>query len=204
MSKLTGFVFAALAALPMSTQAATLLSVDLSVVNEVTITAEAGLADTSENGFTFTGIYLPNFFSTPVAFDQGGSVGNFTTANQTANGNARIYSAGGDSGLNIYNFNNSFFSSVTAGTQAFSGSSTWTLTPGLYAEFVNAPGTSTIYFPADTADDVAGSTAIGEFVTSNVAPVPLPAPVLLLGAALFGLIAMGRRRTSRRDGLVPA
>jgi len=205
MSKFTGFVFAALAALPMSTQAATLLSVDLSVLNEVTITAEAGLADTTVSGSDFTGIYLPNFFgSGSTFFDIGGASGNFTTANETSDNSPRLYRATGDTGLNIYSFAVGPTGSFTAGSTAFSGSSTWSLTPGLYAEFVSAPGAGAIYFPADTADDVAGSTSVGEFATSNVAPVPLPAPILLLGAALVGLLAIGRRRKTSNTDLVTA
>lgn len=195
---LIGLLAAAFFALPVSGQAATLLSIDLSVANQITVTAEAGLADTSISGSDTTGIYFPNFFDTPGGFfNIGGASGDFTTANQTSDGSPILWRASGDTGLNIYSFAIGPTASFTAGSQAFSGSSTWSLTPGRYAEFVNAPGAGAIFFPADTADDIVGQTPIGAYATSNVAPIPLPAPVTLLGAALMALAFVGRRRKAQ-------
>ncbi|MEL6574199.1 MAG: hypothetical protein AAFQ64_21350 [Pseudomonadota bacterium] len=186
----------ALIALPGMGHAATLLSIDLSVQDEITINAEPGLATVSATGTDFTGFYLENFYSGPGIFPTATLVsGNLTTANQTSDNSPQLWRGGGtDLGLNIWSFAVGNTTSVTAGQQAFSGSATWSVSNAVYNDLLSGGGTfGNIYLNADTVDDIAGATLIGEFAIS---PVPLPAPVLLLGTVLLAAGLYGRRRNS--------
>ena len=70
----------------------------------------------------------------------------------------------------------------------------------VYADLLSGNGTfGNIYLNADSVDDIPSATLIGEFAYGTVAPVPLPASVLLLGAALFGL----RRFSRRAEAVTP-
>lgn len=207
MAKLVSSLIAALVLSPSVSAAATLLSIDLSIANQITVVAEPGLANATVSGSDGVGIYLPNFFADGnTGFGINNTSGDFSSTNQTSDGSANLWSYSGDTGLNIWSFVNGGTVSFTDGTQAFTGSATWNLTPGLYAEFVNAPGAGSLFFPADSANDIVGQTAIGEFTTSNAvpAPVPVPASVLLLGSVLLGL-GLFRPRRKQSDGmLLPA
>ena len=205
MKRLFGLALAALSALPVTAHAATLLSIDLSVENQLTINAEPGLASASVGGRDLTGIYLSNFYAGAGLFPTSSLIsGNFTTANNPSNNNPLLWRASAnDLGLNIYEFSTDNRVSITAGQQAFTGSATWSISNAIYTDMLAGGGTfGSIYFAADSADDLRRATLIGEFSVTYAAPVPLPAPLFLLGAALFGWVAMSRRQRKRSGGAV--
>lgn len=182
---------AALAGTAAVASADVVLIVDLSVVNQVTITATAGLSGASATGGTSTGVYLQNFFNgggvTGYGSTTGGSLHSFLgSANDTTPALFRGSAAGGDPGLNIWSFEST--ATFTAGTQAFSGTATWTLNATQYANMLAGNTSGNVYFPADTFDDVTPNTAL--IGTYSVIPTPGAAAMLGLG----GLMVTRRRR----------
>jgi hypothetical protein len=190
----------AIALLPVTVDAATILSIDLTVVNQVTITAGAGVASTSVSGSDFTGVYLDQFFG-GAGSSLGYSLisGDLTTANNPTNSTPLLFRAGSsDPGLNIWAFSTDAIVSFTAGSLAFAGAATWALSAASYADMLAGSTGGSIFFAADSVDDVAGATSIGEWAVSTpIAPVPIPASALLFGSALAGLGIYGRRRTRK-------
>jgi hypothetical protein len=85
-------------------------------------------------------------------------------------------------------------SSFTTGVQAFKGSTTWNLTPTLYAEFLLAPTSGDVYAFADTIDDLnGGPQVVGQYDVVFSAAVPEPTSM-----AIFGLGALAMAYRTRR------
>jgi hypothetical protein len=166
-----------------------LLLVDLTVANQVTVTATSGLASTSASGTNFTGFLLDGFFAAPGAGNAdsflGAGSGNLTTNNNPSDGTPSLFNGSTSVGLNIWSFSTSSSVSVTGGQQAFVGSGTWSLTAAQYAAFQSGATTGDILFNADTDDDAGVN--IGTYRV-----IPTPSSLALLG--LGGLAATRRRR----------
>jgi hypothetical protein len=197
MKRLATWAFAVLTALPFSAQAATILSVDLSIVNQITVTSAGGASAATVSGSDFTGVYLDQFYSTSSPNLSYSLVsGNLTNANNPADNSPALWRASSsDNGLNIWSFSSDNTVGFTNGDLAFSGSATWALSTLSYAAMLGGPVGGSIFFAADSADDVAGATEIGQWaLVVSPAPVPVPASVLLLGSVLMGLGLFGRRR----------
>lgn len=183
---------ATLALFATGAQADDLLLIDLSVPNQITITATAGLSAATISGGDTTGVYLDNFYG--VA---GGSLsttstgaGNLTNAENPSDGSPALFRGGGgsDTGLNIFSWSSDVTVTFTAGELAFTGSGTWALDAPEYADMLAGNTTGNLYFPADTADDVANATLLGTYRV-----IPAPGAATLLGIGL-GLGAVRRRR----------
>lgn len=167
-----------------------LLVVDLTVANEVTITATSGASAETTSGSDSTGVLLANFFNDPSVslFETG--AGDLTSAQNGSDASPGLFSsgftpAGGSFGLNFWTYTDDPSSDFIAGSQAFSGSATWTLDPADYAAFVAGNSSGDIIAFADTDDDQ--GVVIG---TWNLIPAPSTAALLGLG----GLAAARRRR----------
>ena len=166
-----------------------LLTVDLTVTNQVTISATDGLSAATVSGSQFIGVYFADFYTAPGA-DLGGTIvsGNLTTAQNPADalGPALFRgSLGADPGLNIFAFSTDNTVSFTAGSLAFVGSATWDLTPVEYADMLSGNSSGDLYFPADTVDDIAGGAAfIGRYTVIVPATGALPILSIGLGAGL--------------------
>ncbi len=143
-----------------------LLVVDLTVTDQVTVTATTAAATNTVSGSDTTGFYFENFFTTDEGLAGTLVSGDLTSFLNTSDGTPGIFRGGGgtDPGLNIWTYTDDATSDFVAGTQAFSGSATWDVSPEDYASFLTANATGDLYFPADTADDIAGgATLIGTY-----------------------------------------
>lgn len=170
-----------------------LLVVDLSVINQVTVSATTGLSAATVTGSDSIGVYFQNFYG--VA---GGSLGttstgsgNLTNVGAPSDGSPALFrgGSGSDTGLNIFSWSNDSNVTFTAGSQAFTGSATWALDAPEYADMLAGNTSGNLYFVADTADDVGAASLIGTYRVI----VPAPAALPLLGAGL-GVAALRRRR----------
>lgn len=194
VSILKGGLFAAASAAMLSTaaQADDLLIVDLSIMNEVTITATSGLSAVTASGGDGTGVYFENFYG-----GAGGSLseslvsGNLTNAENPTDNSPNLFRGGGgtDPGLNLFSWSPDITVTFTAGSLAFTGSATWTLSASEYADMLAGNTSGNLYFPADTVDDLPGAVILGTYRV--VVPSPATLPMAALG---LGMVATRRRR----------
>ncbi|QEG21562.1 PEP-CTERM sorting domain-containing protein [Mariniblastus fucicola] len=186
---LTAFALA-----PSLSNADTLLIVDLTVDNEVTVTATAGLSDIDASDTDVTGIYFDNFYG--VAGDALTATlvsGDLVSAGTTSDGSPELFRGGGgtDTGLNFWSWTNDATSTFTTGSVAFTGTATWTLDSVDYDDMVNGSSSGDLYYPADTSDDIAGLTPLGTYTV--ITAVPEPGALSVLGLVL-GAGFLRRRR----------
>ena len=207
--RLLGHCFSVCVLMVSAAQAAVVLQIDLSTVNQVTISATTGLSLASVSGDDGDGVYLIDFFGNRV-FSTSGSTrlagANLVYFNATSDRSPSLYrgdSLDGDSldpGLNIFSMDNDTPdpASFTSGVQAFKGSATWSLTAQQYAAFLQAPTSGDIYAFADTIDDLnGGPQVIGQYSVGSSAAVPEPTSM-----AIFGLGAVGMAYRARRKSMV--
>ncbi len=163
---------------------------DLSVANQVTVISTSGASGITASGPDFTGFYLENFFNTGGAatLNEGATVGDLTSANNTADGSPRLFSLFGDTGLNFFDYTNDASWTFTTGSRAFSGSGTCDLSAAQYAEFIGGNISGDIFFAADTSDDLPASGVVGQYRV-----IPTPGTLSLAGLAC-GLVGARRRR----------
>ena len=199
--RLLGHCFLVCVLMVSTAQAAVVLQLDLSTVNQVTISATTGLSLASVSGSDSTGVYLKDFFGNRV-FSTSGSTrlagANLVYFNATSDGSPDLYrSADTDPGLNIYSMDNDTPStaSFTSGVQAFKGSATWSLTAQQYAVFLQAPTSGDIYAFADTIDDLnGGPQLIGQYSFVSSAAVPEPTSMAIFGLGALGMAYRARRK----------
>ena len=181
----------AAAATGANAQLEKLLIVDLSVENQITITATTGASAATISGSDGIGVLLADLLNGPNISGICDSLvsGDITNVANPSDGSPDLFYStfGAGNGLNLWSWSSDTTVDFTAGQQAFTGSGTWTVNPSFYADMLAGNTSGTIYFPADTDDDIAGATAIG---TWNVIPAPASAALLGLG----GLAAVRRRR----------
>ena len=183
-------VAVSVAVLTTVAQADDLLVVDLSVVDQVTISATDGLSAVTTSGGDSTGVYFENFYggagtslSAILVF------GDLTNAENPSDGSPSLFrgGSGSDPGLNMWSWSTATTCTFTAGSLAFTGSATWDLDPQEYAEMLAGSSSGDIYFPADTVDDLPSALVLGTYVV-----VPEPGTLSLLGLCLG--LGMLRRR----------
>ncbi len=188
---------AAASLLPLAAKADVVLLVDLSVPNMVTITATSGTSAATISGTTFTGFYLQNFFNTTTAGTVTSTgVGNISSFLNPPDNSPNGFRANSstDPGFNIWSYSTDSTGNFTLGTQAFSGSATFTLSATAYAQAVVALGAAVdrnVYFPADDVTDLGTATLIGTWQV-----VPEPSTFALLGVMAAG--ALGVREWRKR------
>ena len=178
-----------------ATRADILLTVDLSVTDQVTITATDGLSSATVSGADGTGVYLENFYV------GAGSVlndtllsGDLTNSLNPPDNSPNLFRGigGSDLGLNVFSWSTDSTVNFTAGVLAFTGSVTWGLDSASYNDMLAGNTSGNLYFPADTFDDLAVAELIGEYQVIDQT-IPEPTSLALLG--LGGLAMLRRRRT---------
>jgi len=165
------------------------LIVDVSVPDQVTITATGGLSAIDASGSDSTGFYLDGIFGPGTSSLGASGGGDLTSANNLSDGSPELFRAfGGDPGLNVYSYTDDPSSTFTTGATAFSGSGTWTISSGAYAELLAGATSGDVYFPADDDGDIAGANLIGEYIV-----IPEPTSLALLGMGV-SIVLVRRRR----------
>lgn len=184
--------FGATLALATVAQADDLLVIDLSVTDQVTITATPGLSAVTASGSNFTGILFENLYGGGAGSSLSAVLvsGDLTSANNPSDLSPTLFRGGTtEPGLNMWSFSTDSTVTFTAGAQAFSGSATWTLDAAEYADMLNGSSSGNIYFPADTSDDIGTAQALGTYSVV----VPSPSALALMGVGV-GVGAFRRRR----------
>ncbi len=168
-----------------------LLIIDLTVANQVTISATQGLSAITASGPDTIGVYFDQFYngagSSLTATLVSGNITNFQNPSDFTPSLFRG-GAGADTGLNLWSFSSAATVTFTAGQQAFTGSGTWNLSAAMYNDMLNGNQSGDLYFPADTADDISSAVLLGTWRV-----VPTPSALSLLGIGL-GMGAARRRR----------
>lgn len=148
-------------------QAELLLLIDLSVVNQLKITATTGNSAATSSGSDSDGFYLEGFFNSTVTATIGGTrlSGDLTHFENTSDNSPELWRTdNNDPGLNLYSYTGDVSSTFTTGNQAFTGSGTWELDSAAYALALAGSGGGNIYFTADAVSNIAGADLIGEWV----------------------------------------
>src|SRR5690606_3635902 len=149
-----------------------LLTVDLSVPNQVTITATSGVSEADASGSTTTGFLFENFFSNAGTQGVGAptivGTATLTAASVPSDGSPSLFRGSDtDAGLNIWSYSATGTTTFTAGQVAFTGSATWSISPATYAAMLTAPTSGNLYFPADTSDDIGGAVLLGTYAVTT-------------------------------------
>ena len=189
MNKFATIAALAGAATAMTASADVLLDIDLSVANQITITATDGLAAADASSSNFTGMLMAGFFNdSSFGSGTGSGTGDLSTANNPSDGSPSLFSGTSDFGLNLWSFSTESTVTMTSGTIAMSGAATWTVGAAEYAAMLAGNTSGDLYFGADTDDDIGvDGVLVG---TWNVVPAPSSAALLGLG----GMLITRRRR----------
>ncbi|MGD1869355.1 MAG: VPLPA-CTERM sorting domain-containing protein [Neomegalonema sp.] len=209
-------VFGAIAGLAIGLTAApaaavTVLTVDLTVENQIKIAATDGASANTVSGSVFFGVYLRELLRTDFKgeiftnLDDAIGDGDLAKFTETPSRVPRIsFATEFLPGINVFGFNAPPFDpnvppivEFTPDNQAFKGSATWNVTEAFYRAALEGPSNGDVVFPVDEPSDLTSAALIGQWqkITQNSAtPVPLPASVLFLASALVGLGAVGARR----------
>jgi hypothetical protein len=203
--RLLGHCFVVCVSMVSAAQAGVVLQIDLSTVNQVTISATTVESLATVSGNDTVGIYLKDLFGTQV-FSTSGSTrldgANLVYFNATSDGTPSLNRVNStDPGLNIFSMDDGTPSpaSFTSGVQAFKGSATWSLTVQQYKVFLLAPTTGDIYAFADRISDLNGNPKlIGQYSVVGGAVVPEPTSMAIFGLGALGMAYQARRKSKSR------
>jgi len=145
------------------------LTVDLSIENQITVSAGAGvsMATISSANANDIGFLFADFFPTTVQSLGSSLVSGATlsAASSTSDGSPVLYRASSsDTGLNIYSYSTDMAHGFTVLQTAFTGTATWNISAGAYNLMLSsAPATGDVYFPTDEAAGIPTATKIGTY-----------------------------------------
>ncbi len=183
--------------------AGVLIELDLSVTNQLTLTATTETAIGTVSGPTSNGIVLQGTgnvdsnlvggTSDTFGFKSTGAFNEIKTSRLLDSG---VYS------LNLYESGASVSTSITSGEQAFVGTTTMPLDATSYNNLLNGPSSGKIYAFDDGATTFAtNGTYIGDWAKASSGNVPEPSTAIAMG--LLGVLGFaGKRR--RRLGVANA
>ena len=178
--------------LPTLAQADLILNVDLTVENQVTLTALGGLSENSVSGSDAIGFFLEDFYAGATGFGSGasGEVGDLTSAQNGSDGSPDLFSFTGSSGLNVWDFSDTGSVDFVAGELALTGSVVAALTADGYANALAGAAGGDVWAIADDEAELPGgggsedAVVIGQYVVKRpggVIPEPTSLAVLALG-----------------------
>ena len=184
--------------------AGVLIELDLSVTDQLTLTATTETAIGTVSGSTFAGIVLQGTGEVNNGFNGGASdtFGFKSTGAFTLIETVQLFKSGVWS-LNLYEskHSDSVDTSITSGQQAFVGTTTITLNSESYNNLLNAPSSGKIYAFADGDDFATNGTHVGDWAKASSGTVPEPSTAIAMG--LLGVLGFaGNRR--RRLGVANA
>lgn len=196
MKKRLLLLVASLTVFSVSANAAVVLTVDLTVLNQITISATSGASSATTSGSDTTGVYLASIFdgAFPASIIDTLIGGDLTSAANGSDGTPLLFTSTftvGD-GLNVWSYTDDTTSDFIAGEVAFSGSATWDIDGAAYTSLLAGSAGGDVYAFADDDGDLANAMIIGQW--ERATPIPVPAAVWLLGSALLGLRVFSRKR----------
>ena len=178
------------AALSLGTSKAdVLLHVDLSVVDKLTIRATTGLSAVTASVNDFTGFTLVDFQY--LSINGSGSGATLVDYNGTSDGAVAVSSA--DGMLNLYNMATSDPLQFTAGSQAFTGEATWTLSSSQYATYLNGPSSGNIVLADAFAVALANGPVVGTW-SLNLGSTSVPDTSSTLALLALGICCLASVR----------
>lgn len=190
MNKIATIAGLAIAATAMTATAEDLLHIDLSVGNEITINALAGLSSATTSGSVFTGVLMGDFYNGGSDGVNVSGSGDLVSNGTVSDGTPGIFNSAGNNGLNFWTWTSSASAAFTAGDVAFTGSATISGLDAVdYNDMLAGNTSGDIWAFADTDDDIPFAVVIGQWTTTVV---PAPSSLALLG--LGGIVAGRRRR----------
>lgn len=179
--------------------AGVLIELDLSVTNQLTLTATTETAIGTATGPTLKGIVLEGTGSVASGLLGGASdtfgfnsTGAFVQVETSGLLDSGVYS------LNLYesSFTDNVSTSITSGEQAFVGTTTMPLDATSYNNLLNGPSSGKIYAFDDGATTFAtNGTYIGEWAKAST--VPEPSTAIAMG--LLGILGFAGNRRRRRQ-----
>ena len=197
---IAGFVGLLIVFITPASATTVLLEVDLSVTNQITITATDGASAATVSGSDGLGVLLAGIFGAPLPeIDDFLVTGNLTSAQDTSDGSPNLFVSDGGPGLNIFSFTDDPSFSFIAGETAFTGSATFNIGNDVFLNLLAGPGFGNIFAPADGNSDIPSATLIGQFNVLGVGGVP-PSEVPLPAAAWMFIAGVGGLRAMRRKG----
>jgi hypothetical protein len=170
---------------------ALVLSVDLTVKDQLTISATSGLSLATVSGRSFIGFSLMDLLGSS-SFTGTLVSGSLTSANQTSDGTPFLGNFGSSNNLNVFDFTDSEFSTFTAGSLAFSGQVITNVNAATYARLLAGQLSGRVLAPFDNSGVIDESLAslIGTW-QRVVQDVPEPSTLAILA---LGMIGLGARR----------
>ena len=182
--------------------AGVLLEFDLSVTNQLTITATTGTALARLTGDTGTGIVLEG-----TGELIGDSLGDapHTFGFQTTGGVMQrvklnhLNDPAGNNSINLFeeDFSDRVNIDINQGQQVFVGTTTHHLDATEYANILNAPNSGKIYAFADSPSYATVGTYIGDWAKASSGTVPEPSTAIAMG--LLGVLGFAGNRRRRRQ-----
>ncbi len=162
-----------------------LLHVDLSVVNQLTIRATTGLSAVTASVRDSIGFTLVDF--QVIDIDESLTGSTLVDFNGTSSGTVSIFNAGGSGFLNLFNMATSDPLQFTAGSQAFTGEATWTLTSSQYATWLNGHSSGDIVL----SDLFPGSPSLLDAPVVGTWSLNLPSTSVPDTSSTLALLALG-------------
>lgn len=172
---------------------AVVLLVDLTVENQITVSATGEASQATVSGSASVGFSLTNFFDASRGLISDTLLsGNLTSANNTSDSPPILFrGSGGGEFFNVFSFTNDPQMTFTTGLAAFSGQATWSVDSASYLSALNGGLSGDVVAPFDNflERDLSSASVIGTWETIVVNQVSAPSMIAFFALGLMGLAA---------------